>query len=89
MNATEMRNFCGTVRELVQFVLDRQEGSLDDAGSLAARAIEYTTGKRSGYTGMDALASISKVVTDAEKRLPVYPGNKRQASTVRVGADSE
>jgi len=71
MNLTETRNYCATVRELVQFALDYRQELSPIAGQWAVRAIEYTTGKRSGYTGEDALVAIGRVTRDIEKRIPI------------------
>ncbi len=83
MTATDLRNLCGSVRELVQFALDYKAELYPDAvpGSLALRAIEYTTGKRFGCTVEDALVSIAKVVNDAENSIPSQTPLQRAART--------
>ncbi len=80
MTAMEMRNLFDTVRELVQYALDSQHSLDPVAGPLARRAIEYTTGKRSGRTAEDAIISIGKVVSDASKAIPVEAKRKIPSS---------
>ena len=72
MTALEIQTLLATVRELVQFTLDYKTGlgPPNGAGPLAARAIESMTGKRSGYTDMDALVSINEECRIGEKTFP-------------------
>ncbi len=59
-----------TVRDLVQFGLDLQNEIGFVGGPLALRAIESTTGKRSGFTVQDVLVSIGKEINNAQATLP-------------------
>ncbi len=65
----EANEFYDTVRELAQFALDSRGTLSPVAGPLAVLAIEYATGKRSGYSGADALAAIAKKVNDAQRTI--------------------
>ena len=67
----EVRQFYDSVRELAQLGLDLHSELNPAAGPLAALAIEYMTGKLSGYTVEDVLVTIGGISNHATKTLPV------------------
>jgi len=73
LSLSEEQQFFDTVKELVHLGLEIITDPHPVAGASAARAIESTTGKRSGFTVGDVLIAINEEARIARPTQVIFP----------------